>query len=400
MDFFLYGLDSDEAATKKAWEVINHFADDGQVNLLNISTHCITAQIEKKTIQVVLRRYKSPGEILIGFDLPCCAIGFDGQKVLFTPLSAFCISKNVNVVDLTRCSTTFETRINKYFERDVAMIFPNLDIKKMSQSKYAELGKLYISYSKISGFVIETDDNKFRLVRNQSKTEVSDYGLSEIGSVVEYYTNYLNAATVASAQKTDSGYTIGDRNISWTFEDVNVQEDDLTLPKQDILKGLKKLYKEKKSWLLSFVTNYKDGDQLGHFKYLSVPYTKLVEILNGPNAYETLSKLFDAQYEIAKQVINSCVKNGKLNWKSVEPGTQIVGSFNPIPAHPQDFYREFYTENPTPVDEPALEKLSDDEDSSDDDSVSVSRPSKKAKRQNKDSDDEDEDDEDEEDSDE
>jgi len=30
-------------------------------------------------IQIILRLYKSPAEILMGFDVDCCAVGYDGR---------------------------------------------------------------------------------------------------------------------------------------------------------------------------------------------------------------------------------------------------------------------------------------------------------------------------------
>jgi hypothetical protein len=47
------------------------------------STHAITiiSEFPYRHIQIVLRLYKSPAEILMGFDVDACSVGYDGEKV-------------------------------------------------------------------------------------------------------------------------------------------------------------------------------------------------------------------------------------------------------------------------------------------------------------------------------
>jgi hypothetical protein len=81
---------------------------------------------------VILRLYKGPAEVLMGFDLDCATFGYDGQRVWCLPrgrraVNAMCVSGQVeedqvrladqtrrfhrcNVVDATRQSQTYEYR--------------------------------------------------------------------------------------------------------------------------------------------------------------------------------------------------------------------------------------------------------------------------------------------------
>jgi hypothetical protein len=36
-------------------------------------------------IQIILRLYKSPAEVLLGFDIDCCCFAFDGKNVWTLP---------------------------------------------------------------------------------------------------------------------------------------------------------------------------------------------------------------------------------------------------------------------------------------------------------------------------
>ena len=45
----------------------------------------IVSQFPYRHIQIILRLYSSPAEILMGFDVDSCAIGYDGKQVYMMP---------------------------------------------------------------------------------------------------------------------------------------------------------------------------------------------------------------------------------------------------------------------------------------------------------------------------
>jgi len=75
----------------------------------------------------VLRLYKSPAEILAGFDIdaPCCA--YDGTNVWANPRSLVSMIRQCNTVDMTRRSPSYEVRLAKYAARGFEVYVPNLD---------------------------------------------------------------------------------------------------------------------------------------------------------------------------------------------------------------------------------------------------------------------------------
>jgi hypothetical protein len=82
-----------------------------------------------KHIQVVLRLYHSPEHVILGFDLDCCAVYFDGQRVVALPRAVRALRSKYNLVDATRQSTTYEARLFKYALRGFDIAIPyGLDI--------------------------------------------------------------------------------------------------------------------------------------------------------------------------------------------------------------------------------------------------------------------------------
>jgi len=84
------------------------------------------AQYPYRCVQIVLRLYSSPSEILTGFDVdaPCCA--FDGTRVWANPRSIVAMMRQANTVDITRRSPSYEVRLSKYSFRDFEVYVPGL----------------------------------------------------------------------------------------------------------------------------------------------------------------------------------------------------------------------------------------------------------------------------------
>jgi hypothetical protein len=72
------------------------------------------AQYPYCSVQIVLRLYSSPAEVLAGFDVdaPCCA--YDGDRVWASPRAIVSMMRQSNTVDMTRRSPSYEVRLAKY----------------------------------------------------------------------------------------------------------------------------------------------------------------------------------------------------------------------------------------------------------------------------------------------
>jgi hypothetical protein len=118
IDLFLYGLTSEKEANAKLEEIFETVADSiptsGKVMVCR-STHAVTifSSFPYRHVQIITRLYKSPAEILAGFDVDACAVGFNGRDVLAMPRAHHALITQTNRIDLTRRSPTYEMRLAK-----------------------------------------------------------------------------------------------------------------------------------------------------------------------------------------------------------------------------------------------------------------------------------------------
>lgn len=78
-------------------------------------------------IQVVLRIYKSISEILTGFDVDCACAAYDGKQVYASPRALAAYMTQINTIDLSRRSPSYESRLSKYARRGFEVYWPTLD---------------------------------------------------------------------------------------------------------------------------------------------------------------------------------------------------------------------------------------------------------------------------------
>jgi hypothetical protein len=125
IDLFLYGL-SEEQAFGKVREIGALLAANGGYEAIVRTANAITFKRSwpQRHVQIILRLYESPLHILSGFDIDCCAVGFDGTDVLVLPRARLAINRSVNVVDPERESATYDYRLLKYALRGFAAAVP------------------------------------------------------------------------------------------------------------------------------------------------------------------------------------------------------------------------------------------------------------------------------------
>lgn len=141
IDLFIYGLSKHDATLKvlEIAETIKDLKENKEVE----SAHYIKGKknltimvyfhgIYQK-LQIIFRLYKTKSEILHGFDLGSSAVGFDGEHIYATTLSAYSYLYRINIIDTTKRSTTYEKRLIKYFYRGFNIVMPHFDIKKFME---------------------------------------------------------------------------------------------------------------------------------------------------------------------------------------------------------------------------------------------------------------------------
>lgn len=75
----------------------------------------------------MLRIYKNISEILTGFDIDCSGAAYNGKQVLLTPRALQSYITQINHIDLSRRSPSYENRLSKYSHRGFEVYWPDLN---------------------------------------------------------------------------------------------------------------------------------------------------------------------------------------------------------------------------------------------------------------------------------
>lgn len=140
IDMFIYGL-LPRDAEKKMIEIADTIVKSLPVPAICIrSTHAISivSQYPYRHIQIITKLYKSPLEILMSFDIDCCAFAYNGTNVLAVPRSAYSMIRRTNIVDMSRRSPSYEFRLQKYNRRGFSVTIPDLEKDRIDMRIYTK----------------------------------------------------------------------------------------------------------------------------------------------------------------------------------------------------------------------------------------------------------------------
>ncbi|EUC43413.1 hypothetical protein COCMIDRAFT_38672 [Bipolaris oryzae ATCC 44560] len=138
VDLFLYGL-SEEQAVEKIKQIEQRIKDSILTETTTIRTKnaiTIASQYPTRHVQIVLRIYRSISEILTGFDVDCSCVAYDGKQVYASPRALAAFMTQVNTIDLTRRSPSYENRLSKYARRGFEVYWPLLDRSRIDPTLF------------------------------------------------------------------------------------------------------------------------------------------------------------------------------------------------------------------------------------------------------------------------
>ena len=143
-DLFIYGM-SEEQANKKVVECIKLLSSHHKHIEIRRSKNAITYIAQHQTsewyrpkrieIQFILRLFTTISEVLHGFDVDSCCVGFDGKRVVMTERADYAFRYMVNTVDFDRLSPSYEFRLHKYMERGFSVNIPGFKWKNVDFAK-------------------------------------------------------------------------------------------------------------------------------------------------------------------------------------------------------------------------------------------------------------------------
>jgi hypothetical protein len=159
IDFYFVGLSAEEIP-KRLDQFVNQIMSllaENHKFILAYKTHTKVYEIyciDKKTsklvhkIQVILLQFNNMQDLVTKSDMLPASVVFDGQQVYLTNSAHQAYKYMINVVNETKYSDIYDSRLIKYFNHGFALVLPELDIKKV-QDKMLVLGKSQFSISEV-----------------------------------------------------------------------------------------------------------------------------------------------------------------------------------------------------------------------------------------------------------
>lgn len=137
-DLFIVGTDNPGEIVKA---IVDHFHNSSitRINYCMRTEHSITLSLSNNNkIQIVLRSYKTPAEVVVGFDLDASGCCLHEGELYCTPRAYYSIKTACLYVDLNRMSTTYNRRLIKYAkDKDFSVDIPwEITIHHLNEALY------------------------------------------------------------------------------------------------------------------------------------------------------------------------------------------------------------------------------------------------------------------------
>jgi len=324
IDLFLYGLNEEEAEGKllEIYDAIQA-ANPYEIRAFR-STHAITlvSQYPFRHVQIILRLYNSPSEILMGFDVDACTVGYDGNKVVVCPRTALAFATQSNTIDMTRRSPSYEMRLAKYASRGFEVLVPNLDRNRVDPCIYEK------RFDQVKGLArllmmerlrTPIDRLRYRITGNL-KTKFSNGSLSwkiqrQIRKITGDNFNIERAEgldslipSVSSPETSDYSAVFLPWGPNWTVERIEKQV-------------------KKKDRLLNKMEFFSDGRAIKNrrsYKIHLCAVGTMAEVIEDPFPNDP-----PIPEETPMEELEPTIR-GRVTWLVDNPGRQRIGSFHPI----------------------------------------------------------------------
>ncbi|CAH0046774.1 unnamed protein product [Clonostachys solani] len=316
VDLFLYGLSHDQAIEKI--KQIERAIKDALLNEVTVvrTKYAITiaSQYPVRHIQIVLRVYKSLSEILTGFDIDAAGGAYDGRQVYVTPRALASFITQVNHVDLTRRSPSYENRLSKYSHRNFEIYWPDLDRSRVDPTIFERNFKRTLGLARL--LVLE------RLPTRSSRDEYLDKRRKERGRPA---INRGYIFQMGGNIKDDHE----DEVAEWEYEEEASSYTTFTVPygKRYNAKRIEKLCYTR-DLLLNAEWNQKDDHRKVYLHRHPAFFGRVKDVVEdccGSCPKPTT----DEEIEVAEKESKRYV-SGKMDFIVDDPGRQEIGSFNPL----------------------------------------------------------------------
>src|SRR5436853_3628508 len=398
IDFFFYDLNIEQAIQLRI-DIIKFLVNKWKADAADVDFYVLRNEYtttlyvydggpDTYVYQFIHRIYPDMSSILGGFDISASMVAFDGQELYATPLGTWSILNIAIIIDTKRRSTSYETRLLKYYRYGFKLIFPGLtetiirshlidprnnnftelmdkinqliyehgyEINEdrqinlsdiISETKYPVINKSYELQKKENilptlylhgNIAIATPAYNRENVEDRFINKISDYSHDHMWSKCFPHANAarlrldnLNSVVSILHLNIDS-HNITDK-LLYDIEhpDLGVNDDTIIYFKNRVEKVRE--YNDKPDYVRNC-----------HYRRLLKCFGKLtpevIKIIDTPDYYNYRDLM------IEKMLFNAKICREKLigiKWITINPGRQWTSSINPVFANPRDWYGKHY----------------------------------------------------------
>lgn len=302
IDLFLYALTPEQANQKllDIYDAVCAACPFEVICFRSANAVSMVSQYPYRHVQVVLRIYSSPYEVLAGFDVDSCTILYDGKQVYTTPRGHSALMLGANTIDMSRRSPSYEMRLAKYGVRGFEVLIPDYRPEQVDPNIFDKPWSLLIGLQRL--IVLD------RLRSAEARLEYQTRNQVQSGKVMRLGRRYRDFGQLERIEKSGgAGESSNYATVFLPWGESYTARKVLKLMKNKDIAFNSKFFRKSRSYYL-------------HPCFFGTA----AEILQdcSPNDPELPD-------DVPASELRSYVR-GPLTWMQDDPGQQQIGSFNPI----------------------------------------------------------------------
>ncbi|RBR24578.1 uncharacterized protein FIESC28_02628 [Fusarium coffeatum] len=290
VDLFLYGLNHDQAIEKI--KQIERAVKDALLNEVTV-THPVS-------------------EILTGFDIDAAGAAYDGTQVFVTPRALGSFITQINHIDLTRRSPSYENRLSKYAKRNFEIYYGDFQKQKVDPTIYERSFRRTLGLARL--LVLE------RLPTTTARETYLDKRREERGRPRVYRTRQVLHGNIKDYHEDEVADWLSDEDVS------NYHTFTVPYGQHFNAKRIEKLCYTR-DLLLNAEWNQPDEREVYLHRHPAF-FGRVQDVIEDCCGC-CPEPVTDEEKEIAEKEAEIYIK-GKVSFLIDDPGRQQIGSFNPL----------------------------------------------------------------------
>ena len=315
------------------------------------TTNALTFKNHLGEYQLILRLYRTPSEILHGFDVDSCCLGWDGKTLWMTQRALYSICNGYNTVNFGRLSPSYEYRLAKYGARGMAVKVPRFTRERINregmEAKFEasltriRYGMEYYPKYTFKGEYVGTDYNALRDPRKEQPLKGLDIliYLEFQAEKRHYHRRSLKSIEALADEVSDYSGRLFKRNSGDSIESTAhwmiVSRRDYANHASEYLPLLGEIDEETDYHLVDLFPDDPEAQAALFFETNNIFMAKHIDFVRFDSSYwgdmrEDLTRLCHLPEIIynAFAVVRPWLLPREIQWKTVNPGEQMTGTFH------------------------------------------------------------------------